>query len=163
MTNDVDRELEAFRKALRARGLSETYQRLAIAEAAFSTHAHFTADELLARARKREPHVGRVTVYRTLEVLVEAGLVEERQFRKDRILYEHMVGHPHHDHMVCIRCGRILEFESPAIEKEQEAAARRHGFEILHHSHTLFGHCRTCRKSASRRPGKKSSSNGKAT
>jgi Fur family ferric uptake transcriptional regulator len=141
---DTARELETFREALRARGLSATYQRLAIAEAAFSTHSHFTADELCARVRRREPHVGRVTVYRTLGVLVETGLVEERQFRKDRVVYEHVVGHGHHDHMVCLGCGRILEFKCPRIEEEQEKAARSHGFRILHHSHTLFGYCRSC-------------------
>jgi Fur family ferric uptake transcriptional regulator len=141
---DAAREMDKFREALRARGLSATYQRLAIAEAAFSTHSHFTADELCARVRKREPHVGRVTVYRTLGVLVEIGLVEERQFRKDRVVYEHVGGHAHHDHMVCLACGRILEFRCPRIEEEQEKAARSHGFRILHHSHTLFGYCRAC-------------------
>jgi Fur family transcriptional regulator, ferric uptake regulator len=146
--NSLSREMGAFEAALRERGLSPTYQRRAIAEAAFSTHAHFSADELLQLARRREPRVGRVTVYRTLEVLTEAGLVEERRFRKDRALYEHVVGHGHHDHMVCVACGKILEFHSPRIEAEQAKAARRLGFQVLHHSHTLFGRCRSCAKGA---------------
>lgn len=140
----LTREMEAFRAALRAKGLSATHQRLTIAKAAFSTHSHFAADELFAQVRKLDPRVGRVTVYRTLAVMVEAGLVEERQFRKDRVLYEHVIGHGHHDHMVCIHCGRIHEFSSPRIEAEQEAAAEKYRFSILHHSHTLFGTCRTC-------------------
>ena len=74
--------------------------------------------------KKKDPRVGRVTVYRTLAVMVEAGLVEERQFRKDRVLYEHVVGHHHHDHMVCVSCGKILEFENSRIEEEQAAVAR---------------------------------------
>ncbi len=82
---DTAREMETFRAALRSRRLSATYQRMAIAEAAFSTHSHFTADQLCEQVRKREPHVGRVTVYRTLGVLVEAGRVAERQLRKHRV------------------------------------------------------------------------------
>lgn len=140
----LTREMDAFRAALRAKGLSATRQRLKIAQAAFSTHSHFAADELYAQVRKLDPKVGRVTVYRTLGVLVEAGLVEERQFRKDRVLYEHVVGHGHHDHMVCIHCGRIHEFASPRIEAEQESAAEKARFSIYYHSHTLFGACRAC-------------------
>ena len=156
MKLDIRPEMEAFKRALAAQGLSSTFQRLAIAETVFSTHDHFDADDLLRRVRKREPRVGRVTVYRTLAVLVEAGLVEERQFRKDRILYEHVVGHGHHDHMVCVTCGRISEFSSPRIEEEQDAAAGRLGFQILSHNHTLFGYCRSCagRKHPARKPRK---------
>lgn len=146
---DLGPEMSAFRAALKARGLSATTQRMAIAETLFSAHDHLTADDLYERVRKRDPKVGRVTVYRTLAVLVEAGLAEERPFRKDRMLYEHTVGHRHHDHMVCISCGLILEFENPRIEREQEASARKAGFTVYHHSHTLFGACRAC---AGKRP-----------
>jgi len=141
---DLTREMEAFKAALKAKGLSTTSQRMAIAETLFGSHEHLTADDLYLLVKKRDPRVGRVTVYRTLAVMVEAGLVEERQFRKDRVLYEHVVGHHHHDHMVCVTCGKIIEFESPKIEAEQDAAAKKAGFTIYHHSHTLFGACRDC-------------------
>lgn len=141
---NTEREMAAFRAALRKARLAVTRQRLAIAETAFSTHAHFTADELLDLVRARGVNVGRVTVYRTLKVLVDAGLIEERPFRRDRLLYEHVVGHAHHDHMVCLKCQRIIEFESPVIEREQRRVAKRHGFEVVHHTHTLFGTCRPC-------------------
>lgn len=153
MKPGIDKEMEAFRAALRSRGLAATRQRVAIAETVFSTHGHLTADQFVERVRRRNSRVGRVTVYRNLKILVDAGLVEERPFRKDRMLYEHVVGHHHHDHMVCVRCGKVLEWESRRIEEEQQAAARKRGFRVLHHSHTLFGYCRRCEGSSEARAG----------
>jgi Fur family transcriptional regulator, ferric uptake regulator len=141
---NIGSEMTAFTEAIRQRGLSATPQRMAIAQTVFSTHDHFTAEDLVREVRRTHPRVGRVTVYRTLKVLVDSGLVEERQFRKDRVLYEHTVGHRHHDHMVCVNCGLIIEFESPVIEREQAVAASRRGFQVLYHQHVLFGRCRKC-------------------
>ena len=151
MTVAVSKEMQAYREALAARGQSVTRQRLRLGELVFSTHGHFTAEDLVGMAKKAGIRVGRVTVYRTLGLLVDAGLVEERPFERGRMHYEHIIGHRHHDHMVCVGCGRIIEFENEAIEREQQAAAAKHGFAILHHSHTLFGHCKGCARRAARR------------
>ncbi len=140
----IDKEMEAFRSALRAAGLSVTRQRLKLAELVFSRHGHFTADDLIAWARRAIRGIGRVTVYRTLNVLVEAGLVEERPFRRDRAVYEHVIGHRHHDHMVCLGCQDILEFSNSRIEQEQARSASARRFTIVHHQHTLFGYCVKC-------------------
>ena len=142
----IDREMDAYRAALAAKGYSSTRQRLQLGEIVFSTHGHFTVDDLVDLARKAGVRVGRVTVYRTLNLMVDAGLVEERPFDRERMRYEHTVGHSHHDHMVCVSCGKVIEFESPAIERAQQQAAVREGFTVLHHSHTLFGRCKACRK-----------------
>lgn len=144
MGMDIGKEMDAFRRALREQGLSCTNQRLKLAEIVFSHHQHFTADDLISWARKSIRGVGRVTVYRTLKVLVDAGLVEERPFRRDRVVYEHVIGHRHHDHMVCLSCGEIIEFSNPRIEDEQERSAKDHQFTIVHHNHTLFGYCTKC-------------------
>ena len=149
----IQREMNAYRAALAERGLSTTRPRILLAELVFSKHGHFTAEDLVAMARDAGIRVGRVTVYRTLNLMVEAGLVEERPFERGRMHYEHTIGHAHHDHMVCVDCGGIIEFESEAIEREQEKAAAKHGFDVLHHSHTLFGRCRACaRQSRDARP-----------
>lgn len=148
----IVREMKAYRAALASRGLSVTRPRIRLGELVFATHGHFTADELVAKAREAGIRVGRVTVYRTLNLMVEAGLVEERAFQRGRVHFEHTIGHAHHDHMVCVRCGKIIEFESETIEREQQIAAARHGFAVLHHSHTLFGYCRACVRSP--KPGK---------
>ena len=144
MSLDIGKEMEEFRRALRGAGLSCTNQRLKLAEIVFSHHQHFTADDLIGWARKSIRGVGRVTVYRTLKVMVDAGLVEERPFRRDRVVYEHVIGHRHHDHMVCLSCGEIIEFSNPRIEEEQERSAKAHEFKIVHHNHTLFGYCTKC-------------------
>ena len=157
MVLGIAKEMEAFRAALRAAGLSATRQRLKLAEIVFSHHQHFSADELTGWARKAVRGVGRVTVYRTLKVLVDAGLVEERPFRRDRVVYEHVIGHRHHDHMVCLGCRGILEFSNPRIEEEQDRSAKAHQFSIVHHHHTLFGYCLKCGRYASR-GGKRSAS-----
>jgi Fur family ferric uptake transcriptional regulator len=140
----IGKEMKAYRDALASKGQSVTRQRLKLGEIVFATHGHFTADDLVDLARKAGVRVGRVTVYRTLNLMVDAHLVEERAFQRGRMHYEHIVGHGHHDHMVCVSCGRIIEFESEAIEREQAVEAARHGFAVLHHNHTLFGYCRTC-------------------
>ena len=145
------KEIDAFVAALRARGIPATAQRLALAGIIFSTHKHLSADEILALARQRGARMGRVTVYRTLRTMVEAGLVEERTFDRNRLLYEHTVGHRHHDHMLCVECRRIVEFVNPKIETEQEKVAKSHGFELVHHSHVLFGICAGCRRQIRRK------------
>lgn len=150
MKPDIAQEMEAFRGALRAAGLSATQQRLKLAEIVFSHHQHFTADDLIGWARRSIRGVGRVTVYRTLKVLVDAGLVEERPFRRDRVVYEHVIGHRHHDHMVCLGCQEIIEFSNPRIEEEQERSAKSHEFTVVHHHHTLFGYCLKCGKSGAK-------------
>lgn len=148
MPLDIHREMAAFQEALRAQGLSATRQRLRLAQIVFSRHQHFSADDLIGWAQKEIRGVGRVTVYRTLKVLVDAGLVEERSFRPGRIMYEHVVGHRHHDHMVCLSCQNVIEFSNPRIEEEQARSARSHAFTLVHHHHTLFGYCRKCAPSA---------------
>lgn len=146
MQADAADGLERFRQALRTAGLAATRQRLELARTVFATNQHFSVEDLRALVGRRGVRVGRVTVYRTLKTLLDAGLVEERGFYRDRMLYEHTVGAVHHDHMVCVACGRILEFRSPVIEREQDRVARRHGFQVVSHSHTLFGRCRACRE-----------------
>ncbi len=144
MAKKISREMEAFREALRKEELAATRQRVQLAEIIFSTHKHFTAEDLYEWARKRGWKIGRVTAYRTLKVMVKAGLVEDREFSSDRVVYEHVFGHRHHDHMICLECNAIIEFEAPVIEKAQEKVARENGFTIISHRHTLKGYCRKC-------------------
>lgn len=106
---------------------------------------HFSADELWERLRKKDKRVSKATVYRTLNLLVQKKMVEEHDFGKGEKYYERMVERPHHDHLICIHCGRIIEFENPEIEKLQEEIAKRENFQIAYHSHKLFGACDRCR------------------
>jgi Fur family transcriptional regulator, ferric uptake regulator len=120
--------------------LNVTAQREAIVEQFLRTRDHVSIDELLSKVRKRSPKVGYATVYRTLKLLVDSGLAVERQFGDGQARFE-VVG-DHHDHLICIKCGLILEFEDDEIERLQEKIAERlGGFTVLRHRHELYGLC----------------------
>jgi len=141
----VDR-LEAF---LRTRGLRLTRQRLAILDAIYATHRHLTTDQLYDLLQKgprtARLKISRATVYRTLALLCEGGFVQALDVgREQGTLYEHTLGHEHHDHMICLDCGRIIEFSDAQLERAQEAAVRRAGFRSTSHRLNVFGSCARC-------------------
>ncbi len=120
--------------------LNTTQQREVIVDYFLRSQDHVSIDELLVRVRKRNKRVGYATVYRTLKLLVESGLAHQRQFGDGQARYE-VVG-DHHDHLICMKCGLILEFEDDEIERLQEKiAARLGGFTVLRHRHELYGLC----------------------
>lgn len=142
----MPKEVEQFVRFLKDHGFKVTPQRLRIAETVFDTHTHFTADVLYALVKKREPLVGKVTVYRTLEHLVQSGMVDELAIAKGVSTYEHTAGHAHHDHLVCLKCGKVQELASPKLEQLKEREARAAGWEPLSHLLRIQGLCPACRK-----------------
>lgn len=143
----------AFEGFLKTRELKLTSQRKRIFERAFATHEHFSAETLYGWMRAEEgPAVSRATVYRTLSLLVEGGFLETLDAGQDELLYEHVLGHRHHDHLVCLDCGRIEEFSDERIETLQREVALRKGFALHHHDLRLFGVCAACTKKRERRP-----------
>jgi Fur family ferric uptake transcriptional regulator len=141
----VQKEVGQFCDFLKRKQLKVTPQRLRIAESVFATHKHFTADQLYALVKKVEPLVGKVTVYRTLEQLVESGMVDEFSIKKGVSTYEHVVGHEHHDHLLCTNCGRVEELSSQRLEKLKKEEAEAKGFEVHSHSLKIYGLCAQCR------------------
>lgn len=139
-------EIKAFEEYLRKEGLKLTNQRLAVVKGAFSTHKHFTAEEMLALSKKVDPTISRATVYRTLFLLSKAKLLDKQDFEKGKVYYEHLIGHHHHDHLVCLKCERIYEFENAEIEDMQKKVATKEKFIPLTHSLKIFGICKNCRK-----------------
>jgi Fur family ferric uptake transcriptional regulator len=140
---DVKRPLRAF---VKAKGLHESKIRDLVVETFMAAGEHLGLDEILERVRTKNPGVGMATVYRTMRLLEEAGLVQTRNFNDGPTLYEIVLGRAHHDHLICQHCGLIVEFVSEPIEKLQEKVAEQHGFELLRHRHELFGLCEGCRK-----------------
>ena len=131
---------ERWKAYIQDKRLNTTSQRDAIVELFLRTKEHISIDELLAKVRKRHAKVGYATVYRTLKLLVDSGLAVERQFGDGQARYE-IVG-DHHDHLICLKCGLILEFEDDEIERLQERIAARLGnFTVLRHRHELYGLC----------------------
>src|SRR5262249_37919617 len=126
MRPGIRERIHAF---LADRGLRKTLQREAIIQAAFSTTDHYTGEELLRMSRKMDRSVSRATVYRTLPLLVECGVLKEMDFGKDYKFYDpNYLEHPHHNHLICVDCNKIVEFEDQHIELLEECISKRLGF-----------------------------------
>lgn len=136
-------------------GLRSTEQRRLIVDAFFESHEHVTLDQLLERVRGVDSRVGYATVYRTMKMLTDGGIANERKFGDGFTRYELADQGKHHDHLICLQCGTIQEFEEPAIEELQDRVASRYAFEVHHHKHELYGRCRSCAEKQRReqRPG----------
>lgn len=133
-----------FVEFLQERDLKYTQQRRTILREALKAKNHFTADEFLEIVKREDRTISKATLYRTLILLTESGILEEHDFGNGRRSYEQRAGHGHHDHLICVRCQGILEFQNDDIEKIQERVASQRGFRVLFHSHKLFGLCRKC-------------------
>ena len=121
--------------------LKQTRQRKIVVEEFLSLDRHVDAEDLHGIVRKRDPKVGLATVYRTLNLLKEAGLADQKSFRDGRSVFEiHRPDH-HHDHLVCLDCGKIVEFENDEIESLQEKVAEGLGFKLTGHRLDLYGRC----------------------
>lgn len=125
-------------------GLRSTAQRRLVTDTFFRSAEHLSIEDLLARVRKKDPKVGYATVYRTLKLLKESGLANERNFGDGVSRYEVSYDDEHHDHLICTKCGKIVEFEDDRIEHLQDELARNHGFELTAHKHELYGLCTDC-------------------
>lgn len=134
-------QMDQFREFLTKKQLKSTRQRDVIARTFFNTQEHLTIEELLALAREENPRIGYATVYRTLKLLTECGLAAHRRFGDGQAVYETTDEDEHHDHLICIECQHVLEFENEQIERLQEKVARSFGFTLVKHKLELYGLC----------------------
>ena len=129
-----------WREYLQANSLNTTQQRETIVDQFLQCEDHVSTEELLEQTHKKNKKIGYATVYRTLKLLVQAGLAQHRDFGDGQTRYE-IVSH-HHDHLICSKCALVLEFEDEEIERLQEKVAQRlGGFKIVHHRLELYGLC----------------------
>jgi Fur family ferric uptake transcriptional regulator len=142
-STEVTRLRAKFDDYVRKHQLKSTQQRDVIVDLFLRSTGHISIDDLLAKVRRRNPKVGYATVYRTLKLLTEAGLAAARQFGDGQTRFEVMgEHHGHHDHLICVQCGLILEFENDTIEQLQdEMATRLGGFKLVRHKLELYGLC----------------------
>lgn len=140
----MNEEFALFKNLLTQNGLKCTAQRKSIFEAVFSTHRHFDADGLVDILKERGNRISRATVYRTLDVLVKGQLVHALDLGESRKVYEHIAGHKHHDHLICVECGRTIEFDDSLIEQLQERVCESLKFRPQSHSLRIFGKCENC-------------------
>ncbi len=140
MSHEV--EQRSLSQYLEEHNLKHTKQREAILAAFLEATGHITSEDIHSRVRTEHPNIGYTTVYRTMKLLCDAGLASERRFDDGVTRYE--IEQEHHDHLVCLRCGKIIEFECAMIEKTQMVVADRCRFRVLRHRHELYGHCDAC-------------------
>lgn len=134
--------LETFRRWLTDHGLKYTRQRETIVEVFLEgSGEHLSLDELLERAKARQPSVGYATVYRTMKVLVACGLATEHKFAEGQVRYEPAAEGAHHDHLICVTCGKILEFEDDRVEAFQDEVAAQNQMRVVSHRHEIYAEC----------------------
>ncbi|NIN33876.1 MAG: transcriptional repressor [Gammaproteobacteria bacterium] len=136
---------DKFREYLLTKGLKSTRQREVILEEFLRSGSHLSTEELYLRLRRKNPSIGYATVHRTLKLFAECGIAEQRHFGDGQARYEATDHDEHHDHLICLKCGKIVEFEDPRIEQLQDEVARQHGFSIERHRLELYGCCENCR------------------
>lgn len=143
---------ERFSEYLQSRGKRITHQRRVLVDHVFERHDHFDADELIANLSRLEEgrKVSRPTVYRTLNELVESGLLR-RMNLGGRAVYEHDYGYPQHDHLHCTICDQLIEFQSDELEQLREAVGREHRFRVTGHRLIVTGICHDCSTKRHRR------------
>lgn len=135
---------QKFKKLILDRGLKYTYERKCIYAEVSHLKDHFDADSLYDRFKKKNMRISRDTVYRTLPLLLESGVIQKSVGAGKRDFFERTSGKGHHDHMVCIRCGSVIEFKCDEIEEMQEQVAKKYQFKLVFHDHRLFGLCKGC-------------------
>ena len=142
---DMDNYTDIFRSYLKENRLKFTPKRKAILDCVFSLNKHFDVDEIYENLRRNNKKVSRASIYRTMLLLVKSNLVKGTVCSTKMGNYEHVFGHAHHDHMMCIRCGKVIEFTNDEIEKLQDDVCEKYGFQPIEHKLVIRGYCRSCR------------------
>ncbi|QGY41573.1 transcriptional repressor [Pseudodesulfovibrio cashew] len=137
---------DVFARYLADQNLKMTPQRRLILDTFLKQNDHLSSEELYAKVKRRDKSVGQATVYRTLKLLNESGLIEPLDFADGVTRYEMSYGESHHDHLICESCGENIEILDETIEARQEELARQHGYTLTRHKMYLYGICEKCRK-----------------
>ena len=147
MFNSAKSLNQKFHSLLQDQGLKYTFERRTIFDEVSRLAAHFDADSLYARFKKKGLRISRDTVYRTIPLLLESGVIQKSVGEGKREFFERTSARGHHDHMVCLRCQNFIEFHSDEIETFQEKICADYGFKLVFHDHRLYGICKACSKS----------------
>ena len=145
MTISKDRESQ-YQTLLIEKGLKFTHERKVIFDEVCHLKSHFDADSLYERFKHKGLRISRDTVYRTIPLLLESGVVQKSVGEGKREFFETVSPKGHHDHMVCVRCGKFIEFQCNEIEELQEKICREREFRLIFHDHRLFGICKNCQE-----------------
>lgn len=145
MDPDLQNELTVFRSFLKSKGHRVTREREAIAEAVLLNRGHFDVDELFLHL-KNEHGVSKASIYRTIPILIEAGLLAAVYLEDGHMHYERVFGREHHSHLRCTSCGLIIEFSAPELPDLADEVARQKKFKSEGHKFEIWGRCSKCAK-----------------
>ncbi|MEA1940031.1 MAG: transcriptional repressor [Candidatus Caldatribacteriota bacterium] len=137
---------QKFEEFLKIKELKYTSERKLIVKTILSFHKHFNVEEVFEKLRKQGNHISRATIYRAIPLLLKSGLISEALRCQDKISYENIFNKKHHDHLLCVKCGKIIEFYNEKIEKLQEEVCRQHNFVPIEHRLGIKGYCEDCYK-----------------
>jgi Fur family ferric uptake transcriptional regulator len=137
---------QVFSEYLRQRDLKNTPERMMILQEIQHRDDHFQADDLLFYLRNKNIKVSRATVYRTLELLCDCGILSKVNFESSSTLFESTLKTGHHDHFICMRCRKIIEFYDDAIREIHQRIAGELNFEIESYTHHIYGVCGECKQ-----------------
>ena len=143
-TQEHSAEAHRFEAFLRGKKLKLTGERMEILAAVFHEKNHFDAEELHSKLKTQGRDISRATVYRTLDLLVQCGLVRKSSLGSSHANYEAAQDDEHHDHLICLNCNKVIEFFRPDLEQLQETICLEQAFKPLHHSLQIFGLCSNC-------------------
>ncbi len=137
--------IRLFGRFLREQGLPVTSQREAVADVVFSSSEHLSVDDIEQELREGGERIGKATIYRTLDLLVRSRLVAEHDFGEGFKRYEHRLSRrPEHEHLICLECGRVTEFQSDEVWAVKNRVAERFGFRPARHKLEIYGLCAAC-------------------
>ena len=138
--------LESFRRYLREHNLPVTAQREQVADVIFKSRGHLSADDIERSLRAAGANIGKATIYRTLDLLAQSGMVTPRDFGEGFRRFEPAPGRSHHEHLICLQCGAVIEFVNERLERMKALIAEEYGFRHHHHRLEIFGTCPECQQ-----------------
>jgi Fur family ferric uptake transcriptional regulator len=141
----VKSEIDVFREFIRKKGLRNTPEREQVVKVVFSIHDHFDVDELYSLLRGQNDKISKATVYRTIPLLLESGLIQEAYFEDGHLHYEHIYGHAHHCHLRCLDCGKVVEFTDEAVQGVEDKVGDLYDFLVTGHKLDVYGYCVKCK------------------
>ena len=143
---EVEGAVKIFKHYVKNQSLKWTGQREAILRAFLGTEEHVSVEDMKAMLAKRKVDCGQATLYRNMKLLADCGIAETKHFEDGVVRYDQSYGHAHHEHLICVNCRKIVEFQDQALEDKKVQVAQAHGFKMLYHHLEIFGLCPECQK-----------------